>query len=765
MNRIYMTFLTKNDLLTYPWLREVEGSALARYVGGYIVTDGIVVDKVTASEKPNIFRAIRPVIKSNTSLIPFIEKHRTNKGDLDFKNISFGSYPLHYAKDLFRLSPNSCERTGKKRTLIQDGKIKTYDEYNYEGRRFVFISAGIIEIKPLTWEYNIKTNSLICKQVITDIPYNRNKNNNSVLLSYIYMNYYLFKELLEKYEVVNLTNSIRLVEEKDGVSFDYPYNNYIEMDDDGNVICHEVKSYKLTIPKGVKKIPQSASKSIADGEDYNLNLDIDIDGEGLKIETDSFNFKYKSINASINSLTVHNVTKDVEDGTFSFKSPINNITIPCDFTLFSRLYLSDGRTSKNLFENSNLTLTYNSEKELIHFVNDVNRFFSLIIKSNKKENKESQMFFLENSNRIDFTYKHNLYVFDNASKCIPSRKLLADKEILSILKVSYFTLKGPKISDELISKLFPNFAVKKEFTDLIQEEDTEKQIEESKKHKTTKEAEHILDLAREILSIDYIGLDKDSVKTKVKDIVDEYNNGLSKTTEGLSLTTNNGVYTNAVIKLENLRDTLYHNFEKNLDYYDILDLIENMIKKLNDKDVNLDYEILKDLDTLNNILKYSEDEQTKNEIITYLENERQSITDYLCGKKEIDYKNINEFVKKFRLFLVPILTRVSGNVSKVDVMEQIKDYALDEMNDKTTENTNNYIKLILSEIDKIKKNIVELDSEYTFEDLDYSSFKTGKEILDYLDKKYMEYYRVYLDLMKIKANEENYENSKVHLNI
>ena len=225
------------------------------------------------------------------------------------------------------------------------------------------------------------------------------------------------------------------------------------------------------------------------------------------------------------------------------------------------------------------------------------------------------------------------------------------------------------------------------------------------------------------------------------------------------------MYTNAIIKLENLRDTLYHNFEKNLDYYDILDLIENMIKKLNDKDVNLDYEILKDLDTLNNILKYSEDEQTKNEIITYLENERQSITDYLCGKKEIDYKNINEFVKKFRLFLVPILTRVSGNVSKVDVMEQIKDYAIDEMNDKTTENTNNYIKLILIEIDKIKKNILELDSEYTFEDLDYSSFKTGKEILDYLDKKYMEYYRVYLDLMKIKANEENYESSIVHLNI
>ena len=190
-----------------------------------------------------------------------------------------------------------------------------------------------------------------------------------------------------------------------------------------------------------------------------------------------------------------------------------------------------------------------------------------------------------------------------------------------------------------------------------------------------------------------------------------------------------------------------------------------MIKMLNNDEVNIDYEILKDLETLNTILKYSKDEQTKEEIITYLENERQFITAYLSGKAEIEYKNIDEFVKKFRLFLVPILARVSGDVSKIDVMEQIKDYAIEEMNNKTSENTNSYIKIILSEIDITKHLILELDSNYTFEELDYSSFKTGKEIIDYLDKKYMEYYKIYLNLMENKVNEENYENSKVHLNI
>ena len=765
MNRIYMTFLTQNDLKTYPWLKEKNSSALAHHVDDYIVTNDTIVDKLTASNTAgDINTSIRPVIKSNTSLIPFIEKYRTNKGNLDFKNISFGTYPLYYTTGEFNITPGNCVKTGKQRTVIWDGEIKIYDEYSYEDRKFIFINNDPIEIKPLEWEYNDITNSLICKQIICDSP-----KSDSILFSYIYMNYYLFRELLENYEV-DATNSIKLVDGKNCTVFAYPYDNYMEIDENGNAVCHDAKSYNLIIPKGVKKVKLAATNSIVDGDNYELNLNIDIDGENLKIGTETFDFDYLDIDASINSLTVRNITKSVEDYSFSCKNLINNITIPCDFTLFSRLYLGgNNKTSKNLFRSTNLTLTYKNEKELINFISDVNRFLSLIIKSNNKCAYTNQCAgFGYHSTKVDFTYKHNLYMCKDVTECMPSERLLVNKEILSILKVSYFTLKGPTISDELISKLFPNFAVKKDFTDLVQKEDNTKQIKESKdkeeKPKLSKEAEHILDLSREILSIEYIGLDKDSVKTKVKDIVDEYNNGLSKKNEGLSLTTNNGVYTDAVIKLEKLRDTLYHNFEKNLNYYDILDLIENMIKMLNNDEVNIDYEILKDLETLNTILKYSKDEQTKEEIITYLENERQFITDYLSGKAEIEYKNVDEFVKKFRLFLVPILTKVSGNVSKIDVIKQIKNYALSEMNDKVETNTNSYIKVILSEINKLKQDIIKLDENYTFDELDYSSFKTGKEILDYLDKKYMEYYRVYLDLMKNKANEENYENSKVPLN-
>ena len=762
MNRIYMTFLTQNDLKTYPWLKEKNSSALAHHVDDYIVTNDTIVDKLTASNTAgDINTSIRPVIKSNTSLIPFIEKYRTNKGNLDFKNISFGTYPLYYTTGEFNITPGNCVKTGKQRTVIWDGEIKIYDEYSYEDRKFIFINNDPIEIKPLEWEYNDITNSLICKQIICDSP-----KSDSILFSYIYMNYYLFRELLENYEV-DATNSIKLVDGKNGTVFAYPYDNYMEIDENGNAVCHDAKSYNLIIPKGVKKVKLAATNSIVDGDNYELNLNIDIDGENLKIGTETFDFDYLDIDASINSLTIRNITKSVEDYSFSCKNLINNITIPCDFTLFSRLYLGgNNKTSKNLFRSTNLTLTYKNEKELINFISDVNRFLSLIIKSNNKCAYKNQCAgFGYHSTKVDFTYKHNLYMCKDVTECMPSERLLVNKEILSILKVSYFTLEGPTISDELISKLFPNFAVKKDFTDLVQKEDNTKQIKESKdkeeKPKLSKEAEHILDLAREIMSIDYIGLDKEDVRNKVNVIIDEYNTSYVFEEDGLSLSTNNGLYTNTIIKLENLRDTLYHNFEKNMEYYDILDLIESMINKLNGGEVKIDYEILKDLDTLTKIIKYSKDEQTKIELITYLENEKQNIIDYLCGKKEMDYKNINDFIKKFRLYLMPILTKVSGNVSKIDVIKQIKNYALSEMNDKVETNTNSYIKVILSEINKLKQDIIKLDENYTFEELDYSDFASGKEIIDYLDNLYIKYYKDYTILLNKKQKYEDYQSNMV----
>ena len=479
-------------------------------------------------------------------------------------------------------------------------------------------------------------------------------------------------------------------------------------------------------------------------------FNINIKGDKKIVFADAFNFSSLGVNAKIKNLNIDGNNFKVLDRFLFVNSPIENVSMHCDLNIFTSLYLCGKHLVRNCLKGSNLTINYKNEKELIAFLNDIQRFINLFAKA------------VEKRNGIDFTYKHTLYKYDKYKE---NDYDLTSKFLISKIGLKNIKLVGPSINKEKITNILGDANIKYSFTDI--KEDNTKLLEDPKnneeKPKLSKEAEHILDLAREILSIEYIGLDKENVRKNVDTIVIEYNNGLCKKETGLSLSTNNGVYTSAVIKLENLRDILYHNFEKNMDYYDILDLISNMIKKLNNEEVKIDYEILNDLDTLNTILKYSKDEQTKEEIITYLENEKQSIIDYLSNKSDIGYKNINEFIKKIRLFLVPILTKVSGNVSKIDVIEQIKDYALSEMNNKIENNSNGYINLILSEIDKIKKDILSLDSNYTFEDLDYFSFKNGKEIIDYLNQKYIEYYRVYLDFIEDKVNEENYENSKVPL--
>ena len=151
-----------------------------------------------------------------------------------------------------------------------------------------------------------------------------------------------------------------------------------------------------------------------------------------------------------------------------------------------------------------------------------------------------------------------------------------DNNLFKQIGLATLTLNGPEINKEKVEKIIGN----DENIFYTFEDKTLKEIPNDSS--LSKEATHILDLAKEIMSID-----KDSVREKVDEIIDEYNNLYSKETKGLSLSTNSVLYTNTVIKLENLRDTLYHNFEKKVDYYDILDLISSLIEKLNDEEVEL----------------------------------------------------------------------------------------------------------------------------------------------------------------------------------
>ena len=772
MDRVYMTFLSKIDVQIPSMLNILRKKGtnatptdFVKYLYGnysYLIASEPLYEKQYLShwDKAYIngikeYYGIRPVINTN-NMESFIEK---NGISIKENEIILGSYPTTIIKDEMLISKLSNaykenKFNDKKYHIPIGDKIVECDSFTLDGEDYVYIKENDLYVKvtPLNWFYDEVSHSLVCKDIIAGFSIEMN-DRAFEKYGYNFLNEYLLKDVLQD-KITRLTEPVDLVNQKylDELQRIYfPFNSDFEVSNDGKLYFHDEREYNINIDESIKRIATNMLFYLTENNFIsNPVFNINIKGDKKIVFADAFNFSSLGVNAKIKNLNIDGNDFKVLEKFLLVDSPIENVSMHCDFNIFASLYLCGKKLARNCLKGSNLTINYKNEKELIAFLHDTQRFINLFAKA------------VEKRNGIDFTYKHILYkpyFFEQKDYNINTQTLFSKIGLKSI------NLVGPSINKEKITNILGDANIKYSFTDI--KEDNTKLFEDSKtneeKPKLSKEAEHILDLAREILSIDYIGLDKESVRKNVDTIVIEYNNGLCKKETGLSLSTNNGVYTSAVIKLENLRDILYHNFEKNMDYYDILDLISNMIKKLNNEEVKIDYEILNDLDTLNNILMYSKDEQTKEEIITYLENEEQSIINYLSNKSDIGYKNINEFIKKIRLFLVPILTKVSGNVSKIDVMEQIQDYALSEMNNKIEKISNGYIKLILSEIDKIKKDILSLDSNYTFEELDYFSFKNGKEIIDYLNQKYIEYYRVYLDLMENKVNEENYENSKVPL--
>ncbi len=688
------------------------------------------------------YYGIRPVLKTDGLMSELIKQ---NGKVINESEVVLGSYPTEIVTDNRLIaSLKKLDFNWSVYNIPNGDNVTPCHTVMFNNEEYVYIKNKdiFVKVNPLIWYYDEASNCLVSKDIITAF-YTKIGINDFQKYGYNFMNQYLIRDIL-KNNLISLTKSVNLVMKKDSSEMYLPYDYDIDIDNEGKLYSHDENEYNINIGENVTLISiNSLQYTFKNSYKHNPIFNITIKGDNKRIHIHAFDFASLGINSKIHNLTIDSTNVDLESPMICIGGYIDNVSLKCDLNYFTSLFLSGDVIGHNLLKGSNLTIKYTSEKELLLFLNDIKKVADLLKKNALK------------GNHIYFGYKktaYNCVSLDNKDYNFEANNLFEQIGLADI------TLDGPEINIEKVEKIVGiNF-------NLIHTPDDEPQKEISKvndEQVLSKEAEHILDLAKEIMSIDYIGIDKENVREKVDEIIDEYNNLYSKETKGLSLSTNSALYTNTVIKLENLRDTLYHNFEKNVDYYDILDLIEIMIKKLNDEEIELNYEILNDINTLNIILKYSDDDQTKEELIFYLESERKSITDYLLGKKELDYKNINEFVKKFRLFLMPILTKVSGNVSKIDVIEQIKNYAINEMNNKSLENKNNYIRVILTEINKVKEDILKVDNSYTFEEIDFSSFNTGNEIIDYLDSLFIKYYGIYLRLYDEKQKQNIYERNLI----
>ena len=685
------------------------------------------------------YYGIRTILKTDGLMSELIRQNATL---ISNDEVVLGSYPTKIVTDDILInSLKTLEFNDKVYNIPIGENITPCQTVTFNDEDYIYIKGKdiFVKINPLVWYYDEASNSLISKDVICAF-YTSIGINDFQKYGYNFLNEYLIRDIF-KNNVISLTKPVNLIVEKDSSEMYLPYDYDIDIDSEGKLYSHDENEYNINIDEKIDLTSFNALEyTFKNSYKHNPIFNITIKGNNKIAYSHALDFVSLGINARISNIVIDVNNLVVNHPVICAGGYIDNANIRCDLNQFATLYLSGDVIGHNILKGSNLTINYTSETEVYAFLIDIKKLVN-VLKKNALKDKQ-----------IYFDYKKVVY------ECVSLKEEdynFYDNNLFKQIGLATLTLNGPEINKEKVKKIIGN----DENIFYTFEDETLKEI--SNDSSLSKEATHILDLAKEIMSIDYIGINKDSVREKVDEIIDEYNNLYSKETKGLSLSTNSALYTNTVIKLENLRDTLYHNFEKNVDYYDILDLISSLIKKLNDEEVELNYEILNDINTLNIILKYSEDNQTKIEIITYLESERKSITDYLCNKKEIDYKNINEFVKKFRIYLVPILAKESGNVSKIDVIEQIKNYALNEMNNKSLENKNNYIRVILTEISKVKEDILKLDSSYTFEDINYSSFNTGKEIIDYLDSLFIKYYRKYIELYDEMQKQNVYERNLI----
>lgn len=696
------------------------------------------IDNIKPYNLKNYY-GIRPILKTDGLMSELIRKNATL---ISNDEVVLGSYPTKIVTDDTLIK--SLKKLGfndKVYNVPIAEDITSCQTVTFNDEDYIYIKGKdiFVKINPLVWYYDEASNSLISKDVICAF-YTSIGINDFQKYGYNFLNEYLIRDIF-KNNVISLTKPVNLIVEKDSSEMYLPYDYDIDIDSEGKLYSHDENEYNINIDEKIDLTSFNALEyTFKNSYKHNPIFNITIKGNNKIAYSHALDFVSLGINARISNIVIDVNNLVVNHPVICAGSYIDNANIRCDLNQFATLYLSGDVIGHNILKGSNLTINYTSETEVYAFLIDIKKLVN-VLKKNALKDKQ-----------IYFDYKKVVY------ECVSLKEEdynFYDNNLFKQIGLATLTLNGPEINKEKVEKIIGN----DENIFYTFEDKTLKEIPNDSS--LSKEATHILDLAKEIISIDYIGIDKENIREKVDEIIDEYNNLYSKETKGLSLSTNSALYTNTVIKLENLRDTLYHNFEKNVDYYDILDLISSLIKKLNDEEVELNYEILNDINTLNIILKYSEDNQTKIEIITYLESERKSITDYLCNKKEIDYNNINEFVKKFRLFLVPILAKVSGNVSKIDVMEQIKNYAINEMNNKSLENKNNYIRVILTEINKVKEDILKLDNSYTFEEIDFSSFNTGNEIIDYLDSLFIKYYGIYLRLYDEKQKQNVYKKNLI----
>ena len=532
--------------------------------------------------------------------------------------------------------------------------------------------------------------------------------------------YKIFNETLDEIELPNYKRQI-----------DISYKS-------GKIVLEKPKTLiKIDIPENVKVI-NCPSKKLPAKENILYDIYFPSTVENLQSIMTVYNGQINSI------IFDKNFNGKMKLRSLITNKPINFLQIPCNIELMKSIINIGYSEFVYVFDkNSKLTLIYKNEKELLDFLH----YFILLDK--KLDSKKSRKFIFDES--FDKYVPGIEFNFDNEIWEYPLYEF-KKKATLSDIDI---TLYGSELSHGVqnkIKRMLKNDNVHFVIEKLDETKNQDQTEEKQETNKTTLIADDIID---EILSIDYFGLVKNDVKNKINEILIKYNEDLANLKGGLSLQSEEGLYTNLLIKLNELKDNLYHNFEKNLVVYDMLDEVNILLSILNGEEVIINTSLEKDFYLLsNNILPFT-NEKITDDLRNYLESEKHKLESYLLTNENRPYEDMDKFILSIRTYLNITLLSIRNYLNKEEILDVIKDYTNMQMKINYKEPIKNYLSIVLLEIDKIKNEIfdinptnLEVHNIIDKINIDYSNMES-KEIIKYVDSILMEIYGLYY---KIKFN-------------
>ena len=532
--------------------------------------------------------------------------------------------------------------------------------------------------------------------------------------------YKIFNETLDEIELPNYKRQI-----------DISYKS-------GKIVLEKPKTLiKIDIPENVKVI-NCPSKKLPAKENILYDIYFPSTVENLQSIMTVYNGQINSI------IFDKNFNGKMKLRSLITNKPINFLQIPCNIELMKSIINIGYSEFVYVFDkNSKLTLIYKNEKELLDFLH----YFILLDK--KLDSKKSRKFIFDES--FDKYVPGIEFNFDNEIWEYPLYEF-KKKATLSDIDITLYGFELSHGVQNKIKRMLKNDNVHFVIEKLDETKNQDQTEEKQKVNKTTLIADDIVD---EILSIDYFKLDKNDVKNKINEILIKYNEDLANLKGGLSLQNEEGLYTNLLIKLNELKDNLYHNFEKNLEVYDMLDEVNVLLSILNNEEVIINTSLEKDFYLLsNNILPFT-NEKITNDLKSYLESEKYKLESYLLTGENRPYEDMDKFILSIRTYLNITLLSIRNYLNKEEILDVIRDYTNMQMKINYKEPIKNYLSIVLLEIDKIKNEIfdinptnLEVHNIIDKINIDYSNMESN-EIIKYVDSILMEIYGLYY---KIKFN-------------